>query len=152
MADEELDLVLHLGDYIYEYGSTARWRRHVAVPAQFRDETTTLERYRLQYALYKSDVDLQPAHARFPFVVAWDDHEVENDYTGVISENNDPPDAFLRRRAAAFQAFYEHLPLRRETVAGGLDLRLYRGLRYGDLDRLVCWIRANIAVTTLRRR
>ena len=134
MADEELDLVLHLGDYIYEYGIDQHGgARHVAVPAQLRDETTTLERYRLQYALYKSDVDLQAAHARFPFVVAWDDHEVENDYTGVISENNDPPDAFVRRRAAAFQAFYEHLPLRRETVAGGLDLRLYRGLRYGDL-------------------
>lgn len=134
MAAEELDLVLHLGDYLYEYGIDADGgARQVAVPEQFRAETTTLERYRLQYALYKSDPDLQAAHARFPFVVTWDDHEVENDYTGVIGENNELPEVFSSRRAAAYKAFYEHLPLRQETLAGGLESRLYRGLSYGDL-------------------
>ena len=136
MADEDLDLVLHLGDYLYEYGIGAMGGyRNVAVPEQFRSETTTLERYRLQYALYKSDPDLQRAHARFPFAITWDDHEVDQDYTGAISQHNDAPDAFLARRAAAYQAFYEHMPLRSDTLPGGPDLRVYRGLDYGDLVR-----------------
>ena len=129
MADEELDLVLHLGDYLYEYGIDAHGGyRNVPVPEQFRAETTTLERYRLQYALYKSDPDLQRAHARFPFVVTWDDHEVAKDYTGAISQTNDAPEAFLARRAAAYQAFYEHLPIRSATLPGLPDLPVYRRL------------------------
>jgi alkaline phosphatase D len=134
LAKEDLDVVLHLGDYIYEYGiDPLGGARNVPVPEQFRSETTTLERYRLQYALYKTDPDLQRAHARFPFVVTWDDHEVENDYTDGISENNDPVEAFLHRRAAAYQAFYEHLPLRLPTLPQGPFMPIYRQVTYGDL-------------------
>jgi alkaline phosphatase D len=137
MAEEDLDLVVHLGDYIYEYGIGATGGvRGVPLPDTFAPETETLERYRLQHALYRTDADLQRAHARFPWVVTWDDHEVENDYTDAISENNDPPEAFLQRRAVAYQAFYEHLPLRRESLPSGPDLRLYRRLQLGDLVEL----------------
>lgn len=134
LAEEELDLVFHLGDYIYEYGiNSTGGVRNVSLPEQYREETKTLEQYRLRYALYKTDPDLQKAHALFPFVVTWDDHEVDNDYTDAISENNDPVEDFLRRRAAAYQSFYEHLPLRRFSVPRGPELRLYRRLTFGDL-------------------
>lgn len=134
LAQENLDLVVHLGDYIYEYGINATGGvRNVSVPESFRSETITLDRYRLQFALYKSDPDLQAAHARFPWLVAWDDHEVENDYAGAISENADPAELFLLRRAAAYQAYYEHLPLRQSSLPQGPDMRLYRRITYGDL-------------------
>ena len=134
IAEEDLDLVFFLGDYIYENGINATGGvRNVLLPEQFREETVTLERYRLQYALYKTDPDLQKAHALFPFVVTWDDHEVDNDYTGAISQDNDPVEAFLRRRAAAYQAFYEHLPLRQFSLPQGPNMLLYRRLTFGDL-------------------
>jgi alkaline phosphatase D len=134
LAEEELDVVFHLGDYIYEYGiNSTGGARNVSLPEQFQQETQTLEQYRLRYALYKTDPDLQKAHALFPFVVTWDDHEVDNDYTDAISENNDPVTQFLTRRAAAYQAYYEHLPLRRFSAPRGADMRLYRRLTFGDL-------------------
>ncbi len=88
---------------------------------------------RYQHALYKTDPDLQRVHALFPFVVTWDDHEVDNDYTGAISQDKDPINQFLRRRAAAYQAFYEHLPLRQFSLPQGPDMLLYRRLTFGDL-------------------
>lgn len=134
LAEEELDVVFHLGDYIYEYGiNSTGGARNVSLPEQFQQETQTLDQYRLRYALYKTDPDLQKAHALFPFVVTWDDHEVDNDYTDTISENNDPVAEFLARRAAAYQACYEHLPLRRFSAPRGADMRLYRRLTFGDL-------------------
>lgn len=134
LAEEDLDLVLHLGDYIYEYGiNSTGGVRNLSLPEQFREETKTLEQYRLRYALYKTDPDLQKAHALFPFVVTWDDHEVDNDYTDSISENNDPIEDFLERRAAAYQAYYEHLPLRRSSLPRGANMHLYRRLDFGDL-------------------
>jgi alkaline phosphatase D len=139
LAEEDLDLVLHLGDYIYEYGiGPTGGVRHQAVPEAFRPETQSLERHCLQHALYKTDPDLQRAHARFPWIVTWDDHEVENDYTGLISENNDPVDVFRQRRANAYQAYYEHLPLRRPAEPRGRndEVRLYRDFTYGNLLQL----------------
>ena len=134
IAEEDLDLIFFLGDYIYENGINATGGvRNVPLPEQFREETVTLERYRLQYALYKTDPDLQKAHALFPFVVTWDDHEVDNDYTGAISQDNDPVEAFLRRRAAAYQAFDEPLPLRHFSLPQGPNMLLYRRLTFGDL-------------------
>lgn len=134
LAEEELDLVFHLGDYIYEYGIDATGGvRNVSLPEQFQQETRTLEQYRLRYALYRTDPDLQKAHALFPFVVTWDDHEVDNDYTDAISQDNDPVEQFLQRRTAAYQAYYEHLPLRRFSVPRGPEMRLYRQLTFGDL-------------------
>lgn len=128
MAAEDLDLVFHLGDYIYEYsGVRDQVRFHT-----YR-EIETLDDYRNRLALYKTDPDLQAAHAAFPWVVTWDDHEVDNDYAGAISENNDPEDAFLRRRAAAYQAYYEHMPLRRSSMPRGPEALIYRSLSFGRL-------------------
>jgi hypothetical protein len=106
-AEEDLSFVVHLGDYLYEYGIDEHGGyRNVPVPEQYRPECETLERYRLQYNLYKSDPDLRRAHELFPWVVAWDDHEVDNDYAGFAPEGGEPNTAFTFRRAAAYQAFY----------------------------------------------
>jgi alkaline phosphatase D len=128
MAAEDLDVVFHLGDYIYEYaGRDDRVRRHTY------DEIESLTDYRNRYALYKADPDFQAIHAAAPFVVTWDDHEVDNNYAGAVSESDDPLGDFLRRRAAAYQAYYEHMPLRRAQMPDGADMRLYRGFSYGQL-------------------
>jgi alkaline phosphatase D len=137
MAREELDFVVHLGDYLYEYGVDANGGfRNVPVPDQFRPETVTLERYRLQHALYKSDEDLQEAHRRFPWLIVWDDHEVQNDYAGLFPEGGQPNPDFTARRAAAYQAFYEHIPLRVESFPRRGSVQLYRRVRWGELAEL----------------
>ncbi len=134
LAGEDLDLVVHLGDYLYEYAAGAAYAPETgAVRRHTGGETTTLEAYRNRHALYKTDPDLQAAHAAFPWVTTWDDHETENNYAGAISENGEPEAAFLERRAAAYQAYYEHLPLRPSSMPQGPDLRLYRRLAYGNL-------------------
>ena len=93
-AEDDVDVVFHLGDYLYEYAVNAaggaRNYTDRKLPALFNRETITLEDYRLRYALYKSDPDLRAAHAAHPFVVTWDDHETENNYAGDIRENDDP--------------------------------------------------------------
>jgi alkaline phosphatase D len=96
-------------------------------------ETTVLAGYRQRYAQYRTDPDLQAVHAAFPFIVTWDDHEVDNDYADAHSQDNDPVEPFLRRRAAAYQAYYEHMPLRADRRPRGPDMPLYRGLPYGRL-------------------
>jgi alkaline phosphatase D len=128
LAAEDLDLVFHLGDYIYEgSGSQGRPRSHSGPVLM------TLDEYRARYAEYKTDTDLQSAHAAFPWIATWDDHEVANDYAGDISQRNDPRDLFLLRRAAAYRAYYEHMPLRRRSRPIGPSAQLYRGLSYGSL-------------------
>ena len=102
-------------------------RRHVG------GETRTLDEYRTRYAQYKTDVDLQRVHAAMPFAVTWDDHEVDNDYAGVFSEEPMPMDMFLLRRAAAYQAYYEHMPLRASARPRAGAVHLYRRLQYGRL-------------------
>ncbi len=113
MAADELDLVVHLGDYIYEMaGQDKRVRKHAG------PEITTLDDYRNRYAQYRSDPHLQAAHARFPWLVVWDDHEFDNNCAGCISEElKVSPEEFLLRRANAYQAYYEHMPLRRTSLA-----------------------------------
>jgi alkaline phosphatase D len=129
LAQDYLDLVVHLGDYIYEYGIGANTEgRTATVPDHFAGAAVDLARYRLQYALTKSDPDLQLAHRRFPWLMTLDDHDVANDWSG---ENSAPE--FLRRRAAAFRAWYEHLPVRAAQRPRGVDMQIYRRLRYGDL-------------------
>jgi alkaline phosphatase D len=130
MAQEDLDLVVHLGDYIYEGGVDPR-----AVRQHDGPEPVTLDQYRARYALYKSDPDLQAAHAAFPWALTLDDHEVDNDWAGEEPQDPQlqPRDAFLARRAAAFRAYYEHQPLRRLSIPSGPDMRLYRSLTFGDL-------------------
>src|SRR5690606_19293415 len=137
MAAEDLDLIVHLGDYIYEYGIPADGgNRGIAVPDYFAAEAVSLKRYRTQYGLYKSDPDLQAAHAVAPWIVTLDDHEVENGWAGDVPEKDTPTPTqpeFLERRASAFRAYYEHLPLRSTALPTGPDMRLYRRFTYGDL-------------------
>ena len=129
MAQEDLDLVFHLGDYIYEYeGREGRVRQHTG------DEIELLAEYRNRYALYRTDPDLQTAHALFPWVVTWDDHEVDNNYAADVSEEEGlPAELFLRRRLEAYQAYYEHMPLRQSSLPVGARMQLYRAFTYGDL-------------------
>ncbi|MEU9559964.1 alkaline phosphatase D family protein [Streptomyces fumanus] len=137
LAEEDVDVVFHLGDYLYEYAVSAvggaRAYPAGTLPALFNHETVTLEDYRLRYALYKSDPDLRAAHAAHPFVVTWDDHETENNYADDTSESEGPAEEFLLRRAAAYRAYWENMPLRRPQLPDGPDLRLYRRLHWGRL-------------------
>jgi alkaline phosphatase D len=128
IAADALDLFVHVGDYIYEssWGSQ-HVRKHGTA------EPHTLDDYRRRYALYKSDLDLQAAHASCPWLVIWDDHEVDNDYAADRSENDDDPALFLVRRAAAYKAYYEHMPLRRSMVPVGPHLRLHGRVAHGRL-------------------
>ena len=139
MAREDLDFVVFLGDYTYEYGIDAKGGvRGVELPSEFREPTVTLARYRLQHALYKLDPDLQATHARFPWIVTWDDHDVTDDYAGgppftdAASQKYESERLFARR-AAAYQAFYEHLPLRVSSLPRGPFAQMYRRLSWGDL-------------------
>ena len=128
MAEPRTRLVVHLGDYIYESSWGKRHvRRHTgAVP-------TTLAEYRDRYALYKSDRDLQAAHAAAPWLVIWDDHEVANDYTDDLSPLMRDPVQFLAVRAAAYQAWYEHMPVPRGMRPNGPNATIYGRYRFGDL-------------------
>lgn len=132
MVCEDIDLVLFLGDYIYENIDGAD-----AVRAHGLPPALTLDDYRLRYAVYKTDTALQAAHAVAPWIVTWDDHEVSNDYAGEVAEYPGPgdPARFLLRRAAAYRAYYEHMPLRRTALPVGSGLRLYRRFDYGRLAR-----------------
>ena len=134
IARDDLDLVLHLGDYVYEGGIPATGGyRGVAVPETARPAPQTLAQWRIRYALYKSDPDLQAAHARVPFAVTWDDHEVANDYAGTATAA-DPDIAALR--AAAYRAWYEHQPVRAPARPGRTGPRIYRRLHWGRLAQL----------------
>ncbi|MCY1137932.1 alkaline phosphatase D family protein [Actinoplanes sp. Pm04-4] len=131
LAAEDLAFVAFLGDYIYEGPrNAAAARQHEGT-----DEPYTLAQYRNRHAQYKTDPDLQSAHAAFPWIVTFDDHEVDNNWADEIPQ--DPqlqtPEAFRARRIAAFQAYYEHMPLRRSSLPRGLDMQLYRRFRYGSL-------------------
>jgi alkaline phosphatase D len=131
LADESPDLVIFLGDYIYEYVERTRptVRRH-----SDDVEAATLPTYRNRYAQYRLDPDLQRLHAEVPALVTWDDHEVRDDYADRWSPSFDDPEVFLARRAAAYQAFYEHMPLRpSRSRPQGPALRLYDRHAYGDL-------------------
>jgi alkaline phosphatase D len=129
LAQEDLDLVAHLGDYIYE-GSPQRNK----VRQHNSPEIESLDAYRNRHALYKTDAALQAAHAACPWLVTWDDHELDNNCAGAISEQRGVlPEDFLRRRASAYQAYYEHMPLRRSSLPKGPDMQLYRRLAFGDL-------------------
>jgi alkaline phosphatase D len=127
VADDP-ELVVHLGDYIYE----ATWGRNL-VRSHGDGEAVTLEDYRRRYALYKTDPDLQAAHAACPWLLTWDDHEVENDYGNDRSQNSDAPEWFLARRAAAYKAWYEHQPVPRAMVPFGARARIYTRSAYGTL-------------------
>ncbi len=129
MVKEPIDLVVHLGDYIYEYaGQDGRVRKHVG------DELNSLADYRQRIAQYKMDPALQAIHEAAPWIVTWDDHEFDNNYAGAISEEfGIDEQAFLQRRANAYQAYYEHMPLRKSAIPRGPDMKLYRKVNFGKL-------------------
>lgn len=128
MAKESLDLVVHLGDYIYEGPASQRaFRQHVG------PKLTTIEDYRNRHAQYKTDAALQAAHAAFPWLVAWDDHELEDNCAGEISGKKLAHDEFMTLRATAYKAYYEHMPLRRSSLPTGPTMQLYRRIQFGRL-------------------
>lgn len=131
MAREEIDLVAFLGDYFYEDGgATNQVRKHVGL------EIRTLDDYRRRYALYKGDPALQAAHARCPWLVVWDDHEVDNNYAGLFGENGMESEEQMRtRRAAAYQAWWEHQPVRVPRAKSWADLTITRSINWGALAR-----------------
>ena len=144
MSEEDLDLVVHLGDYIYEYDPDSRFpdRAHVAPQTVGLDQLRTLSDYRNRHAQYKTDPALRATHAAFPWVVTWDDHETENNYASLVDEIDDTGERhqtaaqFAKQRAAAYQAYYEHMPIRANLKPGSPDLRIFRRFDYGRLLRL----------------
>jgi hypothetical protein len=139
MRDDQPDVVLFLGDYIYEYPGAPN-----AVRLPTGGWVLTLDDYRARYALHRSEPELQAMHAACPWLVTWDDHEVQNDYAGLTPGNSGPPVAdFAARRAAAYQAFYEHMPLRASVLtqalaglASGAEMRIYGQVPFGRLATL----------------
>ncbi len=139
MAQENLDMVMFLGDYIYEY---PRAGNSVRTPPG--GWVLTLEDYRQRYETHKQDTDLQAMHAACPWLVTWDDHEVQNDYADLTAGENGPDVAdFAARRTAAYQAFYEHMPVRASVltravagIASGAEMRIYNRSQYGQLASL----------------
>ncbi|AZO81181.1 hypothetical protein BLM15_03505 [Bosea sp. Tri-49] len=139
VADERFDFIFHYGDYIYEYRMVRPNERPLPVARVMPgepDEIYALADYRQRYAIYKMDPDLQLAHASAPWIVSFDDHEVDNNFAGMVSEESIPPEIFALRRAAGFQAWYEHMPLRRTSLPNGPSIQAYRRFHYGDLAQI----------------
>jgi alkaline phosphatase D len=132
LAADNPDLVLFLGDYIYEKAA----KPEEAIRLHPQTDAMDLASYRQRYAWYKADPDLQAAHAAAPWVVMWDDHEVSNDYGGYADRTSLTRDMFLKRRAAAYRAYWENMPLRRSSRPHGATMPLYRALDWGRLARL----------------
>ncbi len=130
LAAETPDLVLFLGDYIYEHASQSatRLRSH-----SDGVEATDLRTYRNRHAQYKTDPDLQKLHEAAPCLATWDDHEVQNDYADRWSPDFADPTVFLARRAAAYRAFWEHMPLPRSALPQGPNATIYGRFDFGGL-------------------
>ncbi|MFF3329582.1 alkaline phosphatase D family protein [Streptomyces sp. NPDC002888] len=134
MLAQDPDVVLFVGDYVYESTPSATaLRKH-----EGSGEPYTLTQYRNRYAQYRTDPDLQKMHAGAPWVVTFDDHEVDNDFAGQIPQDPDKQthDAFVARLTAAYQAYYEHMPVRARAIPNGPHIRMYRRLEFGRLARL----------------
>jgi alkaline phosphatase D len=133
LGAEDVDLVVHLGDYIYEGGPDATAVRPAQTPAP-----TDLAGYRSRLGEYRADPVIQAAHAHVPWICTWDDHEVRNNYANDVPDQSDEASLttgdFLQRRAAAYQAYYEHMPVRVDPPDGP-DMRIYRTLAWGGLAR-----------------
>ncbi len=128
MLADRPELVIHLGDYIYEGpGRDNGVRKHNSA------EIVSISDYRNRHALYKSDPLIQRMHEHCPWVVTWDDHEVDNNYANDVPEDKQGHDAFLERRSNAYQAYYEHMPLRPASLPRGSQMRLYRQVSFGRL-------------------
>jgi alkaline phosphatase D len=132
MVESDLDLIIHLGDYIYEQAP----RKNKVRTHSGDGELNSLASYRNRHAQYKTDLDLQRAHQLYPWLVTWDDHEFDNNCAGDISEEaHVGKSEYLERRACAYQAYYEHMPLRATSVPKRASLQLYRTISFGQLLR-----------------
>lgn len=140
MAKQNVDVVIHLGDYIYEYGADGYATEDAAklgrtLPSDNNKEIIKLDDYRKRYALYRQDKDLQAVHQRHPFIVVWDDHELANDTWREGAENHQSNEGpFLERKLAALQAYFEWMPIR--PVSNTDHLNIYRQFDFGSLVQL----------------
>lgn len=140
MAKQNVDVVIHLGDYIYEYGADGYATEDAAklgrtLPSDNNKEIIKLDDYRKRYALYRQDKDLQAVHQRHPFIVIWDDHELANDTWREGAENHQSNEGpFLERKLAALQAYFEWMPIR--PVSSTDHLNIYRQFNFGSLVQL----------------
>ncbi len=140
MAKQDVDVIIHLGDYIYEYGANGYATEDAeklgrSLPEDNNKEIIKLDDYRKRYALYRKDKDLQAAHHRHPFIVIWDDHELANDTWKAGAENHQPDEgSFVERKLAALQAYFEWMPIR--PVAENNHLNIYRQFEFGNLVQL----------------
>jgi alkaline phosphatase D len=145
MQAEKLDAVLFLGDYIYEYPGQIGSVRYPKANSNV-GFVISLDDYRSRYAQYKSEQDLQDMHAACPWLMTWDDHEVQNDYANLqagystMADIFSKPENFAERRAMAYQAYYEHMPIRAasltQSLAGlamGAEMRIYNRVDFGKL-------------------
>ena len=133
LAEEDVDLVVQLGDYIYE--DVEPMNPDPARLAEIKPygECLTLSQYRTRYAFYKRDHHLQAAHRAHPWLATWDDHEVANNYAGLVIDPEKPLVDNQERRAAAYLAYWEHQPLSRSRKPVAHDMPIFRRLRWGDL-------------------
>jgi len=138
MLNDRLDFILFLGDYIYE-----DMKKEGYIRLHEGGEPETLKQYRQRYAQYRLEPDLRQAHAAMPWLVTADDHEVDNDYADLNNYGEVDKIKFARRRAAAYQAFYEFMPLRRAQRPVGHAMQLYRGFEFGGL--------ASMSITDMRQ-
>ncbi len=131
IAEQDVDFVLFLGDYIYESSNPRyRLRAHEGPPPK------SLDAYRVRHATYKLDADLRAAHAAHPWLMTWDDHEVENDYANELSPSALPPEEFLARRTAAYKAYFEHMPVAPDMAPRGAAMRIHERYTWGQLAEL----------------
>jgi alkaline phosphatase D len=132
---EDPAFVFFYGDYIYEYGGGPPVDVTSALAARqyLGNEVLSVDDYRRRYAQHKSDTDLQAAHAACAWFTVWDDHDIENNWVSDWDENGTPPELFRLRRQAAVQAFYEHMPLRKNAMPNGAVMQIYRRAVFGDL-------------------
>lgn len=131
IAEQDVDFVLFLGDYIYESSNPRyRLRAHEGPPPK------TLQAYRARHATYKLDADLRAAHAAHPWLLTWDDHEVENDYANDQSPSGMPAAEFLARRTAAYKAYFEHMPVAPDLAPQGAAMRIHERFTWGRLAEL----------------
>lgn len=136
MAEDNPDLILHLGDYQYEQGHNGYPVKSGVARKVEGGETHTLANFRQRHAQTKTDQDLQLAHSVAPWLVIWDDHEVDNNWAAEYHEVFGRTEQFMERRKAAFQAYYENMPLRRSSVPDGIHMQLYRRIQWGGLANL----------------
>lgn len=138
--DMSVDLVVHLGDYIYEHGEDGFGgdvAARIGRPHNPSHETLTLRDYRTRHAQYKTDVASQAMHAQQPLIVIWDDHESANNPWMNGAENHDQSEGdWNARRQASLQAYYEWLPIR-EPAIGGTMAEYWRHFKFGDLVSLI---------------